>query len=121
MGEYAKAVVALVVAAGVAVATAIGTGSVEDLDGAGWVKVALVVLGGTAATWWAENGPAAPKVKAFLGAATAGLTAWMVAYENDQPVQYVISQGEWITIGLAVVGAFTAVYQVPNGARNVGG
>jgi hypothetical protein len=112
LGPYGKAIIALVVAILTALAQAIGNGSLDDLDTEGWVKVALVVLGGAAATWFAENVPgvAGGIIKAVLGAATAGLTAWTVAYEND----HVISQGEWLTIAIAVVGALTLVYQTNN-------
>jgi hypothetical protein len=110
--EYAKAVVALVAAVATAVAAAVGNGSLDDLDGSGWVKVALVVLGGTAATWWSENVPGVfgGVIKAVLAAATAGLTALSVAYENDG----VISQGEYLTAVAATLVALAATYQVPN-------
>ena len=109
---YYKAITALVVAVATALAAAIGNGSLDDLDTEGWIKVALVVLGGTAATWFAENVPgvAGGIIKAVLAAAGAGLTAWTVAYEND----HVITQGEWLTVFIAVVGALTAVYQIRN-------
>ena len=112
LDQYYKAGVALVVAVLTALAQAVGNGSLDDLDTEGWVKVALVVLGGAAATWFAENVPgvAGGIIKAVLGAATAGLTAWTVAFENDG----VISQGEWLTIAIAVIGALTLVYQVSN-------
>jgi hypothetical protein len=113
-GPYTKAIVALVVGVLAAIAQAIGNGEIGDLSGEDWVKVALVVLGGSAATWFAANGPAAPMIKAFLGAATAGLTAWVVAFENDVPAQGVVSQGEWIGIALAVTAALTATYQLSN-------
>lgn len=112
MAEYTKAIAALVAAALTALATAIGNGSLDDLDGNAWVKIALVVLGGAAATWFAENVPgvAGGVIKAFLGASTAFLTALSTAYENDG----VISQGEWLTaIGAALI-ALTAVYQLRN-------
>ena len=97
-----------------AIIAAAGNGSIEALETNDWVKIALVVLGGTAATWWAQNVPgvAGGIIKAVLGAATAALTAWTVAYENAEPVLNVISQGEWLTIVLAGFTALTAVYQV---------
>lgn len=112
MSQYVKAIVALVAAAATALAVAVGNGEIDDLDGAGWVKVALVVLGGTAATWFVENVPgvAGGIIKAVLGAATAFLTALSVAYENDG----VISQGEWLTAIGALLLALTAVYQLRN-------
>ena len=110
MAMYAKAVVALVLSVITAVVAAVGNGDLGDLDTNGWVKVALVVLGGTAATWFAENGAGAPVIKAVLGAATAALAAWSVAYENDG----VITQGEWLTVVAAGLGALTLVYQIKN-------
>jgi hypothetical protein len=110
--KYAKAVVALIAAVATAVAAAVGNGQLDDLDGAGWVKVALVVLGGTAATWWTQNVPGlfGGVIKAVMAAATAGLTALSVAYENDG----VISQGEYLTAVAATLVALAATYQVPN-------
>ncbi len=118
-GKYAKAVIALVAAAATAVAVAVGNGNLDDLEGGDWVKIALVVLGGTAATWFAQNVPGVfgGVIKAVLGASTAGLTALSVAYENDG----VISQGEYLTAIGATLVALTVVYQVSNEERNVGG
>ena len=119
MGEYAKAIVALVASAAAAVAVAVGNGAIDDLDGEDWVKIALVIVGGTAATWFAQNVPGVfgGVIKAVLGASAAGLTALSVAYENDG----VISQGEYLTALGATLVALTAVYQVSNEKRNVGG
>lgn len=108
--KYAKAIVALVATVATAIATAVGNGSLDDLSGSDWVKVALLVLGSTAAVWWAENGAAAPYIKASLAALTAALTALSVAYQNDG----VISQGEWLTTAGAFLVALTATYQIPN-------
>ena len=113
-GPYTKALVALVMAVLTALIQALGNGAVGDLTGHDWVRVALVILGGTAATWFAENGAAAPIIKGILGAATAGLTAWTVAYENDVPALGHVSQGEWLGVALAVFAALTAVYQLSN-------
>lgn len=112
LGEYTKAIVTLVATALAAVATAVGNGSLDDIDGEGWVKIILVVLGSTAAVWFAENVPgvAGGVIKAVLAGATAFLTAVVAAYENDG----VISQGEWLTAGVALLGALTAVYQLRN-------
>lgn len=112
MSEYVKAIAALVAAAAAAVATAIGNGQIDDLDGASWVKVALVVLGGAAATWFVENvqGVAGGIIKAVIGASTAFLAALSAGYENDG----VISQGELLTAIGALLVALTAVYQLRN-------
>jgi hypothetical protein len=112
LGQYTKAIVTLVATALTAVATAIGNGSLDDIDGEGWVKIALVVLGSTAAVWFAENVPgvAGGIIKALLAAGTAFLVAVQAAYENDG----VISQGEWLTAFGALLVALTAVYQLRN-------
>jgi hypothetical protein len=112
LGEYTKAVVTLLATALTALATAVGNGSLDDLDGEGWVKVALVVVGSTAAVWFAENVPGVlgGAIKALLAGSTALLTALSVAYEND----HVISQGEWLTAFGAALVALTAVYQLRN-------
>ena len=112
MSVYVKAIVALVAAIATAVATAVGNGSLDDLGGAEWVKVALVVLGGAAATWFVENVPGVfgGVIKAVIGGATAFLTALSVAYENDG----VISQGELLTAIGALLVALSAVYQFRN-------
>jgi hypothetical protein len=109
---YVKAIVALLAAIATAVATAVGNGSIDDIDGAGWVKIALVVLGGGALTWFVENVPGVfgGVIKAVIGGATAFLTALSVAYENDG----VISQGEWLTAIGALLVALSAVYQLRN-------
>ena len=112
MSEYVKAIATLIAAAAAAVAAAIGNGAIDDLDSAGWVKVALVVLGGTAATWFVENVPgvAGGIIKAVLGAATAFLAVLSTGYENDG----FISQGELLTAIGALLLALTAVYQLRN-------
>lgn len=110
--EYTKAIVALLAAAVAAVAAAVGNGALDDLNGEGWVKVALVVLGGAAATWFVENVPgvAGGIIKAVLGAATAFLAVLATGYENDG----VISQGEFLSAIAALLVALTAVYQLRN-------
>lgn len=110
--EYTKAVVALAAAAAAAVATAVGNGTLDQLDGSQWVGVALTVLGGAAVTWFVENvqGVAGGIIKAVIGGSTAFLTALQVAYQNDG----VISQGEWLTAIGALLVALSAVYQFRN-------
>ena len=112
MAPYVKALATLVATALAALATAVGNGSLDDIDGEGWVKLALVVLGSTAAVWFAENVPGVfgGVIKAVLAGATAFLTAMTAAYEND----HVISQGEWLTAAGAAIVALTAVYQLKN-------
>jgi len=109
---YIKAIATLVATGLTALATAVGNGKLDDIDGQGWVKLALVVLGSTAAVWFAENVPGVlgGAIKAVLAGATAFLTALTAAYENDA----VISQGEWLTAFGAALIALTAVYQLRN-------
>lgn len=47
--------------------------------------------------------------KAVVAAVTAGAGAFATAASDD-----VISNGEWTTIGLAVLAALAATYRVPN-------
>jgi hypothetical protein len=110
--QYMKAIVALAAAVVAAVATGVGNGNLDDLDTGQWLGVALTIIAGTAATWFAQNVPgvAGGIIKAFLGAATAGLTALQVGWQNDG----VISQGEWFAAAAAALAALTVVYQVSN-------
>lgn len=117
---WAKALTTLVLAILTAVGAGIANGGVEDIDTRGWVGIILVILGGTALTQLVDNFGVgvAGIMKALIGAATAGLTAWTVAYENEVPAQYVISQGEWLTIAIAVISALSVVYQVNEAGDN---
>ena len=110
--EYVKAIATLIAAAIAAVAAAVGNGQLDDLDGAAWVKVALVILGGAAATWFVENVPgvAGGIIKAVIGASTAFLAVLSTGYENDG----LISQGELLTAIAALLGGLTVVYQLRN-------
>lgn len=112
LGEYTKAIVTLIAAVIAAVATAVGNGSLDDLDGEAWVKVGLLIVGSTAAVWFAENvtGVLGGAIKALLAGAGAFLTQLAVSYENDG----VISQGEWLTAFSLALAALTAVYQLRN-------
>ena len=112
MGPYVKAIATLVATTITALATAVGNGSLDDIDGEGWVKLVLLVLGSTAAVWFAENVPGVfgGVIKAVLAGATALLTALTAGYEND----HLISQGEWLTAIAAALIALTAVYQLRN-------
>ncbi|GAA0370306.1 hypothetical protein GCM10009530_20520 [Microbispora corallina] len=51
--------------------------------------------------------------KAIVSAASAGLAAFVTAMGDN-----VVSQGEWVTIGLAVLGALGIAYVVPNAAQS---
>jgi hypothetical protein len=109
---YLKAGVALLAAVAAAVAAGVGAGEVGDIDGAGWVKIALVVLGGTALTAFVENvhGVAGGIIKAVIASATSFLTALATGYETDG----VISQGELLVAVGAGFTALAAVYQLRN-------
>lgn len=111
--QWVKAGVTLVTAGITALVVAIGSGAVSDLSTADWVQTIVIFLTGSAVVGLLDNVPgvAAGAIKAVVGAAVAGLTAWQVAYEND----HLITQGEWLSILLATITALSAVYQIPDG------
>lgn len=112
--DHAKAFFTLVLAIIAAGVAAIGNGNIGDLDGNAWVKLAIVILGGTALTGFVDNvaGVYGGAIKSVIGSAVAGLAAYTAAFENDTPVPGVVSQAEWLTIVGAVVAALAVVYQV---------
>ena len=112
MATYTKAVVTLIASVLAALAAQIGGGDLDGIDGEGWVRVIVVILGGTAATWFAENVPGVfgGVIKAVLGAGTAFFTSLSAAYENDG----LISQAELLTAASLALAALTAVYQLRN-------
>jgi hypothetical protein len=112
MGPYTKAIVTLVASVLAALAAQIGAGDIDGIDGEGWVRIGIVVLGGSALTWFAENVPgvAGGIIKAFIGSATALLTSLQTAFENGGG----ITQGEWLTALSLALGALTLVYQLRN-------
>jgi hypothetical protein len=112
LAQYTKAVVTLVAAALAALAAQVGAGEVSEIDGNGWVKIAVVLLGGTALTAFVENitGVAGGIIKAVLAAATAFFTSLAAAYENDG----LVSQGELLIAGSLAFAALAAVYQLKN-------
>ena len=112
MGPYTKAIATLVAAILAALAAQVGEGSLDAIDGEGWVRIAVAVFGGTAAVWFAENVPgvAGGVIKAVLASATAFFSSLATAYENDG----LVSQGELLTAGALAVGALTVVYQLRN-------
>lgn len=114
LGYYTKAIVALIASVVTALATGIGGGDLGDLDGEGWVKVALVVVGGPAAVWFAENvtGVFGGVIKAVLASAGAFLAGLVTGYENDD--LHIISQGELLTAVALALAALTATYQLRN-------
>lgn len=110
--KYMKAIIALVAAIAAAIATGVGNGDIGNLSSSDWISIALVILGGTALTWFVENVPgvAGGIIKAFTAASTAGLTALQTGYLEDNH----LSQGEVLTAVGAFLVALTVTYQVPN-------
>lgn len=111
--QWVKSAVTLVVAALMALVVAIGAGSFSDLSTQDWVETILLFLTGAVVVGVLDNIPGyfGGVIKAVVGSAVAGLTAWQVAFEND----HVISQGELLTIAIAVITGLSAVYQIPDG------
>ena len=112
MSLYVKAIVTLIASVLAALAAQIGSGNLDAIDGEGWVRIGLVILGGSAATWFAENvqGVAGGVIKAFIGSATALLSSLSTAFENGGGV----TTAEWLTALSLALGAFTVVYQLRN-------
>lgn len=110
--QYAKAAATLVAAVLAALAASIGGGEIGDIDGQGWVKLAVVLLTGTALTGFVENipGVAGGIIKAVIGSATAFFTSLASAYENGGG----ITQAELLTAAALAVGALAVVYQLRN-------
>ena len=108
---YLKAFVNVVIAIGGALVVALGTGNTDigDISTQAWLVAAGSVLGSGAVVWWAENGPAAPAIKAALAFLSAGVASLAIAYSD-----FNITQAEWISAFCAAVVATTAVYQVTN-------
>lgn len=112
METYTKAIVTLVASVLAALAAQIGAGNLDAIDGEGWVRIGLVILGGSAATWFAENvtGLAGGIIKAIIGSATALLSSLSTAFENGGGV----TTAEWLTALSVTLAALTVVYQLRN-------
>ena len=110
MAQYTKAIATLVASVLAVLASAIGAGSLDDIDTQGWVRIAVLVLGGSAATWFVENvaGLAGGIIKAVVATATAFLVSLQSAYENDG----VVTQSELLTAFSLALLALVAVYQL---------
>lgn len=106
-----KAAVAIVVSAAGALVVALGTGNTDigDLDSQTWLVAALAVLGSGGLVWFAQNGPAAPAIKAVIAFLTAGIGSLVVALDDNH-----ISQAEWLTAFSVAAVATGLVYQVTN-------
>lgn len=111
--QWVKSAVTLVAALLTTLFMAVGAGSFSDLSTSDWVQTVVLFLGGSVVVGLLDNIPGVfgGVIKALVGAAVAGLTAWQIAYEND----HVITDGEWLGVAIAVIGALAAVYQIPDG------
>lgn len=111
MGEYIKALLALVVAALGALAVALGTGATdfEDISTKSWLIAALAVLGSGGMVWLTENGPAAPAIKAIMAFFSAGIGALVLALDDD-----FLTRAEQLTALTAAIVATGFVYQATN-------
>lgn len=108
---YIKALMAILVSAAGALAVALGTGNTDfsDIDASSWLIAALTVLGSGGLVYLAENGPAAPAIKAIMAFLTAGIGSLVIALDDD-----VITYAEWLTAFSVAAVATGFVYQVKN-------
>jgi hypothetical protein len=115
MKQYAKAILAAVIAAGGALITALGTGggTFHSVDGKHWLIAALAVLGSGGITWLTTNGSVHPYIKAVVAFLSAGFGSAVIALNDN-----LITQPEWITIAMASVVALAGVYQISNSATS---
>lgn len=111
MGQYAKAIAAVVVSAIGALVVALGTGATDfgDITGQQWLIAAGAVLGSGGLVWFTENGPAAPAIKAVMGFLSAGVASLVLALEDDA-----LTRAEQLTALAAAIVASGIVYQVNN-------
>lgn len=108
---YVKALLATVVSAVGALVVALGTGNTDlgDISSQSWLIAAGTVLGSGGLVWWAQNGPAAPAVKAVLSFLSAGVGSLVLALDDSH-----IAQAEYLTAFSAAVVATGLVYQAQN-------
>lgn len=108
---YLKALLAVVVSAVGALVVALGTGntSFSDVSAQSWLIAAGTVLGSGGLVWWAQNGPAAPAIKAVISFLSAGVASLVLALDDR-----VITQAEYLTAFSAAVVATGLVYQAAN-------
>lgn len=111
MGQYTKAILAVVVSAAGALVVALGTGNTNfgDIDTQSWLIAALTVLGSGGLVYFAENGPAAPAIKAILAFLSAGIGSLVLALDDN-----VVTTAEYLTAFSAAVVATGFVYQATN-------
>lgn len=109
--KYLKAFLAVVVSVAGALVVALGTGDTDfgDIDTKTWLIALLAVLGSGGVVWYAQNGPAAPAIKAVLAFLSAGVGSLVLALDDN-----VITTAEWLTAFSAAVVATGLVYQATN-------
>lgn len=111
MGPYVKALTAVVVSALGALVVALGTGATdfENISTQQWLIALGAVLGSGGLVWLTENGPAAPAIKAIMAFLSAGVSALVLALEDDH-----LSRAEQLTALSAAIVATGFVYQLTN-------
>lgn len=112
---YLKAFASIIVSAAGALVVALGTGTdqtIGNLDTAHWLIAIGSILGSGGVVYFAENGPAAPAIKAVVAFLSAGIASLVVALNDGH-----ISQSEYLVAFIAAVTATGFVYQLTNGAR----
>ena len=111
MSMYIKALMAVVVSAAGALAVALGTGNTDfsDISASSWLIALLTVLGSGGLVYLAENGPAAPAIKAVMAFLTAGVGSLVMALDDNH-----ITHAEWLTAFSVAAVATGFVYQMKN-------
>lgn len=113
-GKYSKSIMAMIIAFGTVLVTALGTSPQQNLSHLGtydWLKVIVAFLGTGAFTAWVTNVPglAGGIIKAFGAGAGAFCTALITAYADSM-----VTQGELIGAIVAGFIAVLSVYEVTN-------
>lgn len=113
--KYAKGILALLVALGTVLVTALGTSPQQSLSNFGWIdwlSVIVAFLGTGAFTTWVTNVPGV--AGGVMKAIAAGLGSFCTAVITAHAADGIVSQAEWIGAITAAVIAFLGVYQVKN-------
>lgn len=114
MNKYAKALVAILVAALGALTVALGTGNngtFGSVDTKHWLVAALAILGSGGLTAALTNiqGVAGGMAKAIVAFLSGGIGTLVIALNDGH-----ISQAEWLTAASVAVLAGAAVYEKAN-------
>lgn len=112
-----KAFVAIIVSAAGALTVALGTGNnmgLGDIDTTHWLLAVGTILGSGGVVWYAENGPAAPAIKAVIAFLSAGIASLVTALTDNH-----ITQAEYLVAFVAAVTATGLVYQAKNAGFSV--